>query len=677
MKIKLLLIAFAFTSYFANAQSCQANFTYTESALTVSFADSSYGSTTPTNWSWSFGDGITSSLQSPLHTYLQAGTYVVCLSVYTPFTNCQSTFCDSIVVGNMGNCSAYFTHLIDSLNPNEINLLDSSSVGTTSWQWDFGDGNTSNSQNPSHIYSNAGNYVVCLTTIDSLGCGDTYCDSITIGTNGNCYSNYTYTVDFINPNMIYFYEDSVSNPVYTIWNFNDGTIDSLPNPVHVFSGSGTYTVCLTIGDSAGCTSTSCQQITIGPVGCYSNFSFSPDSVNLLNLHFTDLSFSGTTGWIWEFGDGDSASTQNTTHTYNSAGWYNVCLTTFDSISNCVDTYCQTIEVSNCYASYATVADSTDPYTVHFIDNSLGNPTSWLWDFEDGTTSTQQNPVHTYPFDAWHWVCLTTTNSQTNCTNTYCDFIYAGSPSSCYEYWELAPDSTDALTINFSEYSWGSPPSAYFWTFGDGDSSTLQNPVHTYDTAGVYFVCCTITDSTGSCSFSDCYNLNVGNFSYCPASFTYNSIAGSIVSFSYSGSGNPTNFLWDFGVWGTSTQPNPANDFQNPGTYYICLTVSDSGCTSTQCDSVTITAVGEEEILLENSFAIYPNPAKNNLFIRNNSKNLGVVTLTIFNPIGELMEQRAMRNNTEMIDFSDKASGLYSIKIQNQKSVIHKKVMIVK
>ncbi len=138
------------------------------------------------------------------------------------------------------------------------------------------------------------------------------------------------------------------------------------------------------------------------------------------------------------------------------------------------------------------------------------------------------------------------------------------------------------------------------------------------------------------------------------------------------------YLWDFGQFGTSTQPNPTNNFLAQGTYNVCLTVSDSNCTSTMCDSVNVYIIeGIEETLLENSFSIYPNPAKDNFFIRNNTPNAGAVTLSVYNPLGELVEQRIMKNATEMLDFSGNASGLYSVKIQNQKSVLYKKVVIVK
>ncbi|MGB3948758.1 MAG: PKD domain-containing protein [Bacteroidia bacterium] len=679
MKKLLLVIIIAVCSQFTYAQSaCQAHFNYTESALTVSFVDSSYGSTTATNWTWNFGDGTTSNMQNPTHTYLQAGTYIVCLSAYTPFTNCQSTYCDSIVVGNSGNCFAGFTFAVDTLNPNKVMFADSSSVGIVNWQWDFGDATTANTQNSLHIYANSGYYSVCLTTTDAQGCTSTYCDSVMIGdTNATCSASFNYTLDFIDPKTILFYDNSSPAAASVFWDFNDGITSTLQNPVHIFNQVGLYMVCLTMSDDNGCSNTVCQQVSVGPVSCSSNYTFAPDTSNLQTIHFTDVSFSGTTGWLWDFGDGDSSMVQHPTHTFSSNGSYNVCLTTYDSTSNCVDTYCKTVEVSSCYAKFTTVADTANPLVIHFEDNSLGSPNNWHWDFEDGTSSNLQNPTHAYGFEAWRWVCLTSSNTQNNCSSTYCEFVYAGTPSSCYEYWEFTVDTANALTIHFQEYSWGSAPENFVWSFGDGDSSTVQNPTHTYDTAGVYFVCCYISDSAGACSYSDCFYLNVGNFSYCPSSFSHSMIADEIVSFSYNGSGAPTNYLWDFGTFGTSTQANPINDFQTPGTYYVCLTVSDSTCTNTYCDSVTITSVGMEDVLLENSISVYPNPAKGNFYVKLDAANTGVVTVTIFNPLGELVEERVMKTNNEMLDLSDKPSGLYSVKVQNNKSIVYKKIMIAK
>jgi PKD repeat protein len=605
MKKSILVLAFllAINCVKAQVSSCQSDFVYVSTGLSVYFVDSSSGNTMPTNWNWNFGDGVLSSDQNPMHTYSQSGMYVVCLTVYQPFTNCQSTYCDSVTVVENSN---------------------------------------------------------------------------------SCVASFIYNKDTSDGTLINFYDSSLPDSTHYLWDFGDGTTDSIKNPVHNYTYAGTYTVCLTIADTAGCTDTYCQNLLAGNQGCSAHFTHANDSINAHLLHFTDDSQGTPSHWVWTFGNNDSAFTQMPDHLFGATGYYNVCLTIYDSSLNCTDTYCEYVQISNCYASYSAVSDSLNPRKVYFTDNSFGTPTGWHWDFEDGTTSDVQNPIHTYPFDAWHQVCLTVTDSIQGCTSTFCKLIYGGSPSSCYEYWDLHADSTDAKTIYFVESSWGTTPTNFLWHFGDGDSSTVRNPVHTYTSEGIYFVCCTISDSAGTCSYSDCYNLNVGENNICHAHFNYSAVSGSIISFVDSSYGvAATNHLWDFGSnWGTSGQLNPYNNFQTPGTYYVCLTITDSNstCNSTYCDSVVVpenTGVGN--YLLEDNVIIYPNPTKDNLYIQNLSHNAGTGTwrIKIYNPIGELIEERAANADVEVVDFANRAAGLYLVTLQNNKSLIQKRVMIAR
>lgn len=602
MKKNLLLTVFAFAFSFLKAQSppCNASFNYTSSGLSAFFVDSSYGNISSAVWTWNFGDGETSTQQSPVHTYAAAGTYVVCLNVFTPFTNCQNTYCDSVTVGITNTCSASFLYNVDTANGLLINFFDASTVSATQ-AWDFGDGN----------------------------------------------------------------------------------VDSTQNPTHTYTYAGTYNVCLTITDSTGCTNTFCQGVLAGNDGCSAHMTYVHDTSAAFMFHFNNDSQGSTTntGWLWTFGDGDTAYTQNASHTFTAAGFFPVCLTMYDSVLNCTNTYCEYIEVSECYAYYTAVADTVNPRIITFTDHSFGTPTGWLWSFEDGTTSTEQNPVHTYAFDAWRRVCLTVTDSVNDCTSQFCELVYAGSPSSCYEYWELAPDTADALTIHFFEYSWGTVPTNFHWDFGDGDTSDLRNPVHTYDEAGVYFVCCNISDSAGTCDYSDCYYLTVGQPSTCHAEFAYTTISGGLVSFVDSSSGSSaTSYLWDFGNWGTSSQLNPYNNFQAPGDYYVCLTITDSAsCHSTYCDTITVMTTGTDEFAMTNNFVVYPNPAKDNLYVQNLSQSIGAKgwVVKIYNTVGELVEQRVVNATTATFDFSDKPSGVYFVSLQDEQTIAQKRVIITK
>ncbi len=138
------------------------------------FVDMSNGS--GLTYAWDFGDGNSSTLQYPSNTFAP-GTYSVCLTVTG--ANCTDTYCQTITVGGPA-CNASFYSYIDSLN-NTVYLVNNSnsSNGGTSYFWDFGDGNTSNLQYPTHTYANLGMYSVCLTIADS-SCTSIYCDTIGI-----------------------------------------------------------------------------------------------------------------------------------------------------------------------------------------------------------------------------------------------------------------------------------------------------------------------------------------------------------------------------------------------------------------------------------------------------------------------------------------------------------------
>jgi len=143
-----------------------------------------------------------------------------------------------------------------------------------------------------------------------------------------------------------------------------------------------------------------------------------------------------------------------------------------------------------------VMSGTPPTTVQFTDTSTNSPTSWMWTFGDGGTSTLKNPSHTYTTAGSYTVSLTVTNSGGSNTLTRTNYItvtsaippnasFTGSPTS-----GVAP-----LTVTFTDVSTNSPTS-WAWTFGDGGTSTLKNPSHTYTTAGAYTVSLTVTNSGG-------------------------------------------------------------------------------------------------------------------------------------------------------------------------------------
>ncbi|MEW5701530.1 MAG: S8 family serine peptidase [Candidatus Zixiibacteriota bacterium] len=138
-----------------------------------------------------------------------------------------------------------------------------------------------------------------------------------------------------------------------------------------------------------------------------------------------------------------------------------------------------------------------PLAVQFTDQSTGGPTSWSWDFGDGGTSTLQNPSHTYTGSGSFTVTLTATNAQGSDSEIKTNYIVVSTGSAPVADFVGSPLTGEApLTVYFTDLSTNSPTS-WSWTFGDGGTSTAQNPSHVYTSAGTYTVALTASNSCGS------------------------------------------------------------------------------------------------------------------------------------------------------------------------------------
>ena len=459
-----------------------AGFTFVVNGFDATFANTSTGAT---GYSWDFGDGVTDTTANPSHTYTTNGTYLVCLTVSG--TCGSDVFCDTVVI-TCALPAAGFSNNSGSLT---VAFTDNSTGAPTSWSWDFGDGTTDTTQNPTHTYANPGTYIVCLTASNNCGF-DTFCDTVVVTcaapAAGFTNSSGSLTVAFTDGST------SVGSGITAwAWDFGDGGTSTLQNPTHVYANPGSYTVCLTVTDACG-SGTFCNTVVVtcaAPTVAFTNTSGS------LSVDFTDVSTSnssGITGWSWTFGDGGTSSQQNPTHTYASPGIYTVCLEVTDVCGT--NTLCDQVTVT-CTAPVAGFTSNETELVVDFTDastSSSGGVTAWAWDFGDGNSSTQQNPTHTYSSPGTYTVCLTVTD---NCdTNTTCSqvTVTCTPPASAFSF------TTSSLTLTFTDLSTGNP-TAWNWDFGDGNTSTQQNPVHTYAADGNYTICLLSTnacDTNSSC-----------------------------------------------------------------------------------------------------------------------------------------------------------------------------------
>ncbi|MEM7373626.1 MAG: PKD domain-containing protein [Bacteroidota bacterium] len=176
---------FSFSIDYCPPANCLASFTSNTSpgSNTVQFTSNSYGTNQSTTifHQWDFGDGNTSSLKDPSHTYGSFGTYYVCLGIYDSLTACDDYICDSVTVTGSAACNTSFTQTLNGLDA-QFTSYSSGSPGTSfSYHWDFGDGSTSTLEHPSYTYANPGLYSVCLTITDTaLNCTDTQCKTLIV-----------------------------------------------------------------------------------------------------------------------------------------------------------------------------------------------------------------------------------------------------------------------------------------------------------------------------------------------------------------------------------------------------------------------------------------------------------------------------------------------------------------
>ena len=204
------------------------------------------------------------------------------------------------------------------------------SAGSISWQWDFGDGENSSEQNPTHNYGEEGTYSVCLSVSDSCG-NNQICKSVSVCEPLN--TDYLFNQN----NLEVHFSNLVNTADSAYWDFGDGTTSVEESPTHDYSSAGTYYACLYEFDVCGDIDTMCKEITVcGQLE--SNFNF---TANGPSVQFNDLS-ENSNGRTWDFGDGITDTLKNPTHIYDLPGEYNACIYSFNDCET--DSMCQQISI---------------------------------------------------------------------------------------------------------------------------------------------------------------------------------------------------------------------------------------------------------------------------------------------------------------------------------------------
>ncbi|MDD4602220.1 MAG: PKD domain-containing protein [Bacteroidales bacterium] len=572
---------------------------------------STNGGTAIQTYAWTFGDGFTSVLENPDHTYTTPGPKSVTLTV-TNASGCVSPVpaSQSIVVNPKP--TANFT-TDTPCQGNEMTFTDASvpNAGTiVSYFWEFGDLTTSTNAPPvTHTYSAAGNYQVKLTITTDLGCfKDT---TKTVEVYGKPYAAFTTSGANCAMDSVAFSAVSSSAAHGYIteykWHFDDGSADvtkTTPNIKHKFVNGGTYNVKLTITTSDDCTAEKINPVVVKDKPL-ADFEYPTTRCALMSVQFTDISQSGgstLTNWTWTFGDpgsgvNNTATVQNPIHIFSTGGNDTIRLIVVNA-NGCSDTTFKVLQINDAPFAVFSADTACMASPTQFIDESTTptgtNIVTWNWVFGDpsspNNTSTLQNPSHIYNTQGTFYVHLLVTNSNQCEKDTTIAISVNPKPTAMFEFSSVCvSDSTSFTDLSIAP---GSQIQSWFWDFGDGTgTSTIQNPKYSYSTAGTYNVKLVVMNLS-NCKDSIIIPViarpkPVAKFSYisyyCPAGkvdFQDNSTATAATIAARS---------WDFGNGNTSNIPNPSFTFPETNVKYLVrLMVTDTyGCMDTISDSIYV------------------------------------------------------------------------------------------
>lgn len=530
----------------------------------------------PATYSWDFGNGITSNAQSPVITYPNTGVYDVSLSITTQGGCTVSTSSAGAVKVGTPIPAKFTTSTVDTCAGSHVKFTNLTRP-SDEWLWDFGDGHTSDQENPTHHFTDTGIFTIKLSSYN-LKCSTSTSMNIHIQPP---VAAFTYKVDCNNMGVVDFVNTSKTNPAYGAvdytWDFGDPSIpishSTNPGTMH-YPGKGPYTVKLTVKNGT-CFNTFTEtfsflsepaDFTVSPtIACALDpVTLTPISSNHANIAeytwlingnevplgrnrllitvfppgthtiglkltdnngcittkvypnvltvgqaralfkpvsrtacinkpvvFTDQSTSTFTlrSWTFDFGDGhiQTFTAPPFTHVYSDTGKFVVKLKVLDN-HNCSgsfiskDTIHVTGPVPGFKADFLTACPGT---TVTFTDTSSGTGLQYRWDFGDGSNSTIQNPTHIFRgADGSTYNVKQVVTDQQGCADsvTSNNYITLKKPKPAFDIADtttICPPLETKFTFKGQDYE------SFYWDFGDGGASSLENTSHFYNKFGTY------------------------------------------------------------------------------------------------------------------------------------------------------------------------------------------------
>ena len=347
------------------------------------------------SYSWTGPGGFTSNQQNPSRpncTLAMAGTYTCTITVGSQ-TNSATT--EAIVVYAQPHASFNATTACQGQATQFTSTSTTNPSGQSigSYQWNFGDGQTGTGQSISHTYATAGTYQATLTVSTGNGhCTDQITQTITV--NAAPQASFTSTT-VCQGEATQFTSTSTGQNINSYqWNFGDSQTGTGQNASHTYAQPGTYNVTLTVQTNGGCSDIITQTVTVNPQPT-ANFNATTVCVGEATQFTSTSTGQGINSYQWNFGDNQTGTGQNATHTYAQAGTYQVTLSV-EAAGGCSDQVTRTVTVHPLPTSNFTATSVCQGNPTQFTSTASGGQiNTYQWNFGDGQTGNGQTVSHSY------------------------------------------------------------------------------------------------------------------------------------------------------------------------------------------------------------------------------------------------------------------------------------------
>ncbi|MCF8366070.1 MAG: PKD domain-containing protein [Bacteroidales bacterium] len=397
-------------------QLCEARFNYEQqdrNSLIVEFTNISVGNIV--NYYWNFGDGTSSTEENPVHEYANANVYIVSLTVNGP--NCTDAIARNVDV-DFRDCLAKFSY--NQVNQGQqlvIEFKNESQGQNLQYYWEFGPGGFSFEENPVYAFDAAGIFSVRLR-VAGQGCINLLEKIVEVAPLPGSFALFENSQMFSPDFPVQFTDLSVGKKIlYWVWLFGDGTTSIEINPLHQYAEPGIYEASLrVISVSSQSFYTRIIEV-VESTGCIADFEYNQPNPDNPQISFNSLTANGNLQFLWDFGDGETSNEKSPAHQFDDFGTYHVSLSILGY--GCTNFSTQAILIEEpvyCGAKFNFEQAFPQSREIHFVDQSFGDELIYLWEFGDGETSAQSNPVHLYQSFGQYEVKLLILNPQ-DCTDS--------------------------------------------------------------------------------------------------------------------------------------------------------------------------------------------------------------------------------------------------------------------